>query len=165
MTVRALPGYADVAPQTALTVATDLAEAGLVSAQRAGRARLVSMNRSHILAQPLVDLVQTRVRFIEELKTELAGWNDLAGAWLFGSAARGAGAGCGTRLGPASVAVEAVQLICAFVWANYVGARAATRVDPRERGVGTRRVQRRLQLRALFRLDHRYARPRNAPFR
>jgi predicted nucleotidyltransferase len=35
--------------------------------------------------------VSTRARRVERLRDELAGWDDLAGAWLFGSAARGDG--------------------------------------------------------------------------
>lgn len=91
VTVRALARHAGVAPQTALSVVNDLRDAGLVFAQRAGQAQLVSLNRSHVLASPLIALGRTRARLIERLSRELAGWAELAGAWLFGSAARGAG--------------------------------------------------------------------------
>jgi len=91
MTVRALARHAGVAPQTALTVINDLADAGIVSAEAAGRAQMVSLNREHLLAEPLIALSRTRARLIDKLRNELAGWSGLAGAWLFGSAARGAG--------------------------------------------------------------------------
>jgi predicted nucleotidyltransferase len=91
VTVRALARHAEVAPQTALSVVNDLADAGLVFLQRAGQAQLVTLNRSHVLAQPLIELARTRARLIEMLRSELAGWAGLAGAWLFGSAARGGG--------------------------------------------------------------------------
>ena len=91
VTVRALARHAEVAPQTALSVVNDLADAGLVLMQRAGQAQLVTLNRAHILAKPLIDLARTRVRLIELLRSELSGWAGLAGAWLFGSAARGGG--------------------------------------------------------------------------
>lgn len=91
VTVRALARHAGVAPQTALSAINDLRDAGLVYAQRAGQAQLVSLNRSHLLASPLVALGRTRARLIERLTRELSGWVELAGAWLFGSAARGAG--------------------------------------------------------------------------
>jgi len=91
VTVRALARHAEVAPQTALSVVNDLADAGLVFMQRAGQAQLVTLNRSHVLAEPLIELARTRARLIEMLRSELAGWAGLAGAWLFGSAARGGG--------------------------------------------------------------------------
>ena len=56
VTVRALARYADVAPQTALNVVNDLADAGIVSAERAGSAQMITLNRAHILAEPLISL-------------------------------------------------------------------------------------------------------------
>lgn len=91
VTIRALARYADVAPQTALNVVNDLAVAGIVSAARAGSAQLITLNRAHILAEPLIALSRTRARLIQRLTGELAAWPLLAGAWLFGSAARGTG--------------------------------------------------------------------------
>jgi predicted nucleotidyltransferase len=91
VTVRALARSAAVAPQTALSVVNDLAAAGLVRTQRAGQAQLVSLNLSHVLAQPLVALVRSRARLTEMLSAELAGWAGLAGAWLFGPVARPGG--------------------------------------------------------------------------
>jgi predicted nucleotidyltransferase len=91
VTVRALARAAAVAPQTALSVVNDLAAAGLVRTQRAGQAQLVTLNRAHALAQPLIALAGTRARLTEMLTAELAGWAGLAGAWLFGPAARPGG--------------------------------------------------------------------------
>jgi DNA-binding transcriptional ArsR family regulator len=91
VTVRALARHAGVAPQTALSVVNDLRDAGLVFAQRAGQAQLVSLNRAHVLASPLIALGRTRARFIERLTAELADWAELAGAWLFGPASLAAG--------------------------------------------------------------------------
>jgi predicted nucleotidyltransferase len=91
VTVRALARYAAVAPQTALNLVNDLADAGIVSAERAGSAQLISLNRAHLLAEPLISLSRTRARLIQRLTGELAAWPLLAGAWLFGSAARGTG--------------------------------------------------------------------------
>lgn len=91
VTVRALARYAAVAPQTALNLVNDLADAGIVSAERAGSAQLISLNRAHLLAEPLISLSRTRARLIQRLTGELAAWPHLAGAWLFGSAARGTG--------------------------------------------------------------------------
>jgi DNA-binding transcriptional ArsR family regulator len=91
VTVRALARAASVAPQTALSIVNDLAGAGLVRTQRAGQAQLVSLNRTHVLAEPLIALARTRERLTEVLSGELAGWAGLAGAWLFGPAARPGG--------------------------------------------------------------------------
>ena len=91
VTVRALARHAGVAPQTALTLVNELAAIGLVSAQRAGQAQLVSLNRSHTLVPPLIALTRSRERLIELLRGELSAWPGLAGAWLFGPVARGSG--------------------------------------------------------------------------
>jgi predicted nucleotidyltransferase len=91
VTVRALARAAAVAPQTALSIVNDLAVAGLVRTQRAGQAQLVSLNLTHVLAQPLVALARTRHRLTEMLSAELTAWAGLAGAWLFGPAARPGG--------------------------------------------------------------------------
>jgi predicted nucleotidyltransferase len=91
VTVRALARYAGVAPQTAINVVNDLADAGIVSAERAGSAHMITLNRAHILAEPLISLSRTRARLIQRLTDELATWPLLAAAWLFGSAARGTG--------------------------------------------------------------------------
>jgi predicted nucleotidyltransferase len=52
---------------------------------------MVSLNRAHLAVEPLLALVSTRSRLVDRLTSELDGWSDLAGAWLFGSTARGDG--------------------------------------------------------------------------
>lgn len=89
VTVRALARHAAVAPQTALTLVNELTATGLVAVQRAGQAQLVSLNRAHLLAEPLVALCRTKTRLVEVLRRELSAWPGLAGAWLFGPVARG----------------------------------------------------------------------------
>lgn len=91
VTIRALSRHAGVAAQTALTVVNDLAEAGLVSAEPAGRAQMVALRRSHLAAEPLLAIAHTRARLVARLAAELREWEGLRGAWLFGSAARGTG--------------------------------------------------------------------------
>jgi predicted nucleotidyltransferase len=91
VTVRALARHADVSPQGALQVVNELATAGIVTVAPAGRALMVSLNRDHLAAEPILGLVGMRNRLVERLTAELAGWPHLAGAWLFGSAARGDG--------------------------------------------------------------------------
>jgi predicted nucleotidyltransferase len=91
VTVRALARHADVSAQGALEFVNDLSAAGLVVAERAGSALMVSLNREHLAAEPLVALVLLRGRLVARLKEELSGFPGLAGAWLFGSVARGEG--------------------------------------------------------------------------
>lgn len=91
VTVRTLGRHADVSPQGALRVVNDLARAGLVHVQPAGPSLMVSLNRDHLAAEALTALVSLRAGLVERLSAELAGWDRLAGAWLFGSAARGDG--------------------------------------------------------------------------
>lgn len=91
VTVRALARHAAVSPQGALHVVNELADAGLVRVEPAGRSLMVGLNRDHLAAEPLIALVSTRARLVDRLRQELAGWDDLAGGWLFGSAARGDG--------------------------------------------------------------------------
>jgi predicted nucleotidyltransferase len=89
--IRALARFAGVAPQTALDLVNDLADAGIVSAERAGNAQMVALNRAHLIAESLICLGRTRARLVAKLTSELANWPELAAAWLFGSAARATG--------------------------------------------------------------------------
>lgn len=91
VTVRDLARHAGVSPQGALSVVNDLARAGIVHVEPAGRSLMVRLNRDHLAAEPLIALMSLRARLVDRLEVELAGWDDLAGAWLFGSAARGDG--------------------------------------------------------------------------
>lgn len=91
VTVRALARHAGVSPQGALELVNELRHAGLVFAERAGPALMVSLNRNHLATEPLVALVQLRRRLVERLSDELGTWRTLSGAWLYGSAARGQG--------------------------------------------------------------------------
>jgi predicted nucleotidyltransferase len=92
VTVRALARHAGVSAQGALSVVNELAAAGLVEVEPAGPSLMVVLNRAHLAAEPLATLTSLRARLVERLTDTLSGWDDLAGAWLFGSAARGDGA-------------------------------------------------------------------------
>jgi predicted nucleotidyltransferase len=52
---------------------------------------MVTLNRDHLLAEPVLAAIGTRRRLVDNLSDQLAGRSDLAGAWLFGSVARGSG--------------------------------------------------------------------------
>src|SRR5688572_31818026 len=74
VTVRALARHAGVSPQGALTVVNELSRAGLVATHPAGGAVMVSLNRDHLAAGPLLALVGARARLVEKLTDELAPW-------------------------------------------------------------------------------------------
>ena len=85
-----------------------------MSAEKAGSAQMVSLNRAHLAAEPLILLGRTRARFVTRLTGELSGWSGLAGAWLFGSAARGSG----DRESDVDVLLVAERSIDTAAWAD-----------------------------------------------
>ncbi len=89
VTRRALAVAAGVAPGHASAVIEDLIEVGLVSETIAGRSSMVMLNRRHLAAGPVMALAGLRGELIRRLRKRLSAWPDLAGAWLFGSVARG----------------------------------------------------------------------------
>ena len=89
VTRRQLAAAAGVAPGNASAVIADLIRSGLVNEIVAGRSSMVSLNRSHLAAGPLVALAGLRGELVCRLRERLAGWADVRGAWLFGSVARG----------------------------------------------------------------------------
>lgn len=89
VTRRQLAATAGVAPGHASTVIGELIQAGLVLETVAGRSSMVSLNRNHLAAEPIVALASLRGELIRRLQQRLSGWPDLQGAWLFGSVARG----------------------------------------------------------------------------
>jgi len=117
VTVRTLARHARVSPQGALTVVNDLAAAGLVHVEPAGPSLMVSLNREHLAAEPVIALASLRARLVERLTAELDGWDDLAGAWLFGSTARGDG----DRHSDIDLLVVATGALDRAPWAERVG--------------------------------------------
>lgn len=91
VTIRELSRQARVSSARATQVVSQLVRSGLVRRQSAGRASLISLNREHLAADEVMGLVRIRGKLIQRLEAELGGWHGLAGAWLFGSAARGDG--------------------------------------------------------------------------
>ena len=89
ITRRQLASAAGVAPGNASAVIGELIQTGLVLETVAGRASMVSLNRNHLAAEPVVALARLRGELIRRLHERLSAWPDLAGAWLFGSVARG----------------------------------------------------------------------------
>ena len=89
VTRRQLAGAAGVAPGNASTVIEDLIRSGIVTETAAGRSSMVSLNRGHLAAGPLLALAGLRGELIRRLRERLSAWPDLRGAWLFGSVARG----------------------------------------------------------------------------
>ncbi len=92
VTGRELAAQAAVPPATARRIIDDLAEAGLIDLRPAGRAVGVTLNRRHLAVPALEQLAGMRAGLIERLRSTIAEWNvPAAGAWMFGSAARGDG--------------------------------------------------------------------------
>lgn len=91
VSVRALARHAGTSPQGALGVVNELGDAGIVLIERAGPSLMVSLNRQHLAAEAIIALVRLRGVLVRRLRQEVATLPGLAGAWLFGSAARGDG--------------------------------------------------------------------------
>ena len=89
VTRRQLAAVAGVAPGNASAVIEDLIRSGLVSETVAGRSSMVTLNRRHLAAGPVLALAGLRGELIRRLRERLSEWPDLRGAWLFGSVARG----------------------------------------------------------------------------
>ena len=89
VTRRQLAASAGVAPGNASTVIEELIRSGIVTETVAGRSSMVLLNRSHLVAGPLLALAGLRGELIRRLRERLSAWPDLRGAWLFGSVARG----------------------------------------------------------------------------
>ena len=89
VTRRQLAAAASVSPGNASAVIEDLILAGLVNETVAGRSSMVVLNRNHLSVGPLLALAGLRGELIRRLRERLSQWPDLAGAWLFGSVARG----------------------------------------------------------------------------
>jgi len=69
-----------------------LVRTGLVLVEAHPPANLYRLNRQHLAARSIEDLVTLRVRLIACMRDSLGQWERPAwGAWLFGSAARGDG--------------------------------------------------------------------------
>lgn len=93
VTRRQLATSAQVAPGNASAVIEGLISAGLVSETAAGRSSMVELNRNHLAAGPIIALAGLRGELIRRLRERLSAWPDLAGAWIFGSVARGSADG------------------------------------------------------------------------
>jgi DNA-binding transcriptional ArsR family regulator len=92
LTGREVARLANGAHSTVARILARLVEHGVVRAEEAGTSRLYSMNREHLLAEPLLALVRLRGRLLERLVGDLEGWALPARhVSLFGSAARGDG--------------------------------------------------------------------------
>jgi len=92
LTVRQLARVAGVSHNRAGQVVQRLTEHGLVLAERAGPSMLCRLNRQHLAADAVIELVRLRARMLELLRHEIASWPvAVEHASLFGSAARGDG--------------------------------------------------------------------------
>jgi predicted nucleotidyltransferase len=92
VTGRELAAQAAVPAATAQRIIDDLADAGLINQTPVGRAVRIELNRRHLAVPALEQLAGMRGALIERLRSTIAKWSvPAAGAWIFGSAARGDG--------------------------------------------------------------------------
>ena len=90
--VREVARLAGVSANRASQVLAGLIEHGLVMADDHGSGRLCRLNRQHLAARPLLDLIGLRGRLLELVRSEVAAWAPKPlHVSLFGSAARGDG--------------------------------------------------------------------------
>jgi Nucleotidyltransferase domain len=91
-TGRQLARLAGVSHAHAAKVIDRLAEHGLLLVQQRGPSKLCRLNRVHLAAGPLIELVQMRARLLKLLAAAIGAWPcPPVHASLFGSAARGDG--------------------------------------------------------------------------
>ncbi len=87
--VREIARLAGLQHSTVRVVLERLVEHGLVRTEQAGRSLLCSLNRDHLAAGPIVDLVTLRSSLLQFLRTESASWPVApVHASVFGSFAR-----------------------------------------------------------------------------
>lgn len=91
-TIRHVARVAGVSPTRAHQVILRLAEHGLVLIDDLGSSRQCRLNREHLAAPAVINLVQLRTAMIEFLQRQFDEWSVMPDqASLFGSAARGDG--------------------------------------------------------------------------
>lgn len=92
LTVRRVARVAGVSPTRAHQVVLRLSEHGLVLIEEQGPSKLCRLNREHLAAPAVIELVRLRAAMLEFLRQQIDGWAVPADhASLFGSAARGDG--------------------------------------------------------------------------
>lgn len=92
LTGREIARLSGLSQNGALKVLVHLVEHGLVRAEPAGRATLHTLNRAHLLIEPLLALLAARQRLTTRLQDAVLGWEVPAvHLSLFGSAARADG--------------------------------------------------------------------------
>lgn len=91
-TIRHLARVAGVSPSRAQQVIRRLSQHGLALIDEQGPSSLCILNREHLAASPLIELVRLRTTMLEFLRKQIGQWRlPPEHASLFGSAARGDG--------------------------------------------------------------------------
>jgi len=90
--MRQVAVLAGISARRAQVVIGSLNERGLVNVEPAGRAQMCTLNRQHLAADAVIELVNLRARMVDGLAEAISGWSSPPiHASLFGSAARGDG--------------------------------------------------------------------------
>lgn len=90
--IRQLARIAGVSAPRAVEIVNRASERGLIIVEQAGRSRMCRLNREHLAAGAVIELVTIRERMLRTIEDEIASWKIAPlHASLFGSAARGEG--------------------------------------------------------------------------
>lgn len=91
-TGREIARISERSPAGVRSVLERLVEQGLVDCERAGNAFVYTLNRDHLAAPAVEDLVDLRLKLLERLRRQIGDWSIApVHSSLFGSAARGDG--------------------------------------------------------------------------
>lgn len=91
-TGREIARISERSPAGVRSVLERLVEQGLVDRERAGNAFVYTLNRDHLAAPAVEDLVDLRLKLLERLRRQIGDWSIApVHSSLFGSAARGDG--------------------------------------------------------------------------
>lgn len=90
--IRELARIAGISAPRAVEIVNHASERGLILVELAGRSRMCRLNRDHLAADAVIELVTIRERVLGAIEHEIASWRIAPlHASLFGSAARGDG--------------------------------------------------------------------------
>lgn len=90
--IRELARVAGISAPRAVEIVNHASERGLILVELAGRSRMCRLNRDHLVADAVIELVTIRERALRAIEHEIASWRIAPlHASLFGSFARGDG--------------------------------------------------------------------------
>jgi len=92
LSIRQLARVTNISHVRAQEIVNHFADRGLILIDQVGRSHLCTLNRTHITASPIIELLNLDTIIVQVIKTEITKWRiKPVSATLFGSAARGGG--------------------------------------------------------------------------